>query len=78
MKKIYCVEEWMSESEPVRGWSCYDPFRLWSVGKFSFITEYEDEEEFKKSIVNRIDNCVPITNIFIKEVPDNYIPIIKL
>ena len=43
-----------------------------SMGKFSFVTEYEDEEEFKQSIVDRINNCVPITDIFIKEVPDDY------
>lgn len=71
MKKIYCVEEWMDEYEYVRGWF-YDPFRTWSMGKFSFVTEYEDEEEFKQSIVDRINNCVPITDIFIKEVPDDY------
>ena len=77
MKKIYCVEEWMNEGEETRGWFL-DPFRTWSIGKFSFVTEYEDEEEFKKSIVNRIDNCIPITDIFIKEVEDDYEPLIRM
>ena len=79
MKRIYCIERWWQDHEPCRdGWWGMRDWETCKIGKYSFVTEYEDEEEFKKDLFADIDNCEIISEVFIKEVPDNYIPTIKL
>lgn len=72
MKKIYCVEEWWLENEPVRDlfWSNIE--EPWKLGRFSFVNEFDDEEKFKKHILSIINTCGVIGKIWIKEEPDNY------
>ena len=74
MKNIYCIERWMDESEPVRDgwWGFFGIWEYYKIGKFSYVTEYEDEEEFKKELVNDIAHGGIISDVFIREVPDDY------
>lgn len=77
MKKIYCIERWMNENEPVRdGW--FGGNEWWKINKFSFVQEFEDEEEFKNELVKLIDQGDIVSNVFIKEVEDGYEPLIRL
>lgn len=72
MKKIYCVEEWWLENEPVRDlfWSNIE--EPWKLGRFSFVNEFDDEEKFKEHILSVINTCGVVGKIWIKEEPDNY------
>lgn len=77
MKKIYCVERWMSETEPSRdGWFYENEW--WKIGKFSFVEEYDDEEQFKEAITRMIDRCEIVSRVFIKMEPKDYKPRITL
>lgn len=77
MKKIFCVERWLSETEPSRdGWFYGNEW--WKIGKFSFIEEYEDEERFKETLTRMIDSGEIVSSVFIKMEPDNYKPRITL
>ena len=78
MKNIYCIEEWWLEHEPVRDlfWSNIE--EPWKLDRFSFVNEYDDEEKFKKNILNVINTCGVIGKVWIKEVDDNYKVSIKL
>ena len=57
MKNIYCIEH---------GW-------LIQSEEFTFIEEFNNEEKFKQSLINFINLCHIIKNVFIKEVNDNEI-----
>ena len=78
MKKIYCVEEWWLENEPVRDsfWSIIE--EPWKLGRFSFVNEFDDEEKFKEHILSVINTCGVVGKIWIKEVNDDYEPALKL
>lgn len=78
MKNIYCVEEWWLENEPVRASFRKNIEEPWKLGRFSFVNEFDDEEKFKKHILNIINTCGVISKIWIKEVNDNYKISIKL
>ena len=72
MKKIYCVEEWWLENEPVRDLFWSNIGEPWKLGRFSFVNEFDDEEKFKEHILSIINTCGVIGKIWIKEEPDNY------
>ena len=78
MKNIYCVEEWWLENGPVRDifWSNIE--EPWKLGRFSFVNEFDDEDKFKKHILNTIQRCGVLGKVWIKEEPDNYNASIKL
>ena len=78
MKNIYCIEEWWLEDESVKDlfWSNIE--EPWKLGRFSFINEFDNEDEFKEYILNAINTCGTIGKIWIKEVDDNYKISIKL
>lgn len=78
MKNIYCIEEWWLENEPIKDlfWSNIE--EPWKIGKFSFINEFDDEDEFKEYLLNIINTGGVIGKTWIKKVEDNYITSIKL
>lgn len=78
MKNIYCIEEWWLENEPIKDlfWSNIE--EPWKMGRFSFINEFDDEDEFKEYLLNTINTGGVIGKTWIKKVEDNYITSIKL
>ena len=78
MKKIYCVEEWWLENEPVRDSFWENIEEPWKLGRFSFVNEFDDEEKFKEHILNTIQRCGVLGKVWIKEESDNYNASIKL
>ena len=78
MKKIYCVEEWWLENEPVRDLFWANIEEPWKLGRFSFVNEFDDEEKFKEHILNVVNDCGVVGKIWIKEEDDNYEPLMKL
>lgn len=79
MKKIYCIERWWKDTEPCRDawWGIVD-WETCKIGKYSFVTEYEDEEKFKQDLINDINDCTVISEVFVKVVHDDYMPVIRL
>ena len=78
MKKIYCVEQWCKSND--------EYFRVgtflgimeepWKRGTFEVVHEFDNEEDFKNEIINIINNCGIIGKVYIKEMSDNYRPLL--
>jgi len=64
MKPIYCIEEWIDQSERVRDDSII--FDLWKIGKCPIVTEYESEEQFIEAIIEKIKAAGVISKVFIR------------
>lgn len=45
-------------------------------GAFEVVHEFDNEEDFKNEIINIINSCGIIGKVYIKEMPDNYTPLI--
>ena len=85
-KQIYCIETWWHEQnhlgypkESFRDgsfWGCMET--PWKIGCWDFIQEFEDEEQFKKELLNIINGGGIIGKVFIEEKPDDYKTAIKL
>lgn len=84
MKNIYCIEKWSIEDQDIHRkynnecefWNCIE--EPWKIGCWSFIEEYDNEEEFKTDLMNIINHGGIVGKVFIKEVDDAYEPSIKL
>ena len=48
----------------------------WKFGAFEVVHEFDNEEDFKNEIINIINSCGIIGKVYIKEMPDNYTPLI--
>ena len=74
MKKIYCIEEWVSEDERVRDGGFRGSIEQpWKIGMTSRILEYENEEEFKDYLMSTINSGGVVGRVFMKEVSDEYV-----
>lgn len=84
MKKIYCIETWWKENdgypkEYFRDGSFWGITETpWKIGCYDFIQEFDDEEKFKKELLNIINYGGIIGKVFIEEKPDNYNIAIRL
>ena len=84
MKKIYCVEKWWLEDKELYNkynnncefWNCIE--EPWKIGRWSFVEEYDDEETFKNDLLNLLNRDCVISKVYIKYVPDDYKPAIRL
>ena len=78
MKKIYCIEEWLkSDDEHFRDGSFWGIMEEpWKLGAFEVVHEFDNEEDFKNEIINIINSCGIIGKVYIKDMPDNYMPLI--
>ena len=78
MKKIYCIEQWCkSNDEHFRDGSFWGIMEEpWKRGTFEVVHEFDNEEDFKNEIINIINSCGIIGKVYIKEMPDNYTPLI--
>ena len=48
----------------------------WKFGAFEVVHEFDNEEDFKNEIINIINNCGIIGKVYIKEMSDNYRPLL--
>ena len=78
MKKIYCIEQWCKfNDEHFRDGSFWGIMEEpWKIGAFDVVHEFDNEEDFKNEIINIINNCGIIGKVYIKEMLDNYRPLI--
>ena len=73
MKKVYCIEEWVRESERVRDGGFWGNIECpWKLGMTDTIQEFDDEEEFKNYLKSILDDSGVVGRVFIKEVSDDY------
>ena len=78
MKKIYCVEQWCkSNDDHFRDGTFWGIMEApWKLGSFDVVYEFDNEEDFKNEIINIINNCGIIGKVYIKEMSDNYRPLL--
>lgn len=87
MKKVYCIEEWWIEPDApypknfvdiddCSFWSSLE--RPWKSHMWSFVQEFDSEDDFKNELVRIIDSGGTIGRVWIKEVADDYECSLKL
>lgn len=83
MKKIYCIEEWCKFEDSTRGifrdgslLGCYKT--PWKIGCDDIIHEFDSEKEFTEKILSIIEKGGIIGKVYIKEMPDDYKPLLHL
>jgi hypothetical protein len=83
MKKIYCIEEWCKFEDGPREivrdgilWCNYEiPCK---IGCDDILHEFDNEKEFTEKILSIIEKGGIIGKVYIKEMPDDYSPMLHL